>query len=155
MENMETPVDKMNESQDLVLNKESLGYLIIIRKWAMFFAILGFIGIGFMVLLALFMGIASSIGTAFGGMHETWILVVFTLVYLLLAGLYVMPVLYLLRFSTKMKTAIETSDQNNLVLAFQNLKSHFKYVGIMTIVIMGLYILGIFVFLIVGAASLF
>jgi len=155
MENMKTPIRNLNESQDLVLNKESLGYLTIIRKWAMFFAILGFIGIGFMAIAALFIGIASTFGAAFGGMHESWILVVITFVYIILAGLYLMAVLYLLRFSTKMKSAIETSDQINLVVALKNLKSHFKYVGIMTIAIMGLYILMIFVFLIVGATSIF
>jgi hypothetical protein len=152
---MENQQNLQNENENLTLNAESLNYLSETRKWTMFFAILGFIGIGFMVLGAFFMGIVSSVGGAFGGMQETWILGVISIVYLAMAGLYVFPVLYLMRFSTKIKSAVETSDQNNLAIAFQNLKSHFKYMGILTISIIGLYILAIFVFLIVGATSFF
>ena len=155
MENKENSVDNLNVSRDLVLNQESLGYMEIIRKWAMFFAILGCVGIGLMLLGGLIMGIASSVGAAFSGMQETWVFGVVALVYVLFAGLYVMPVIYLFKFSTKMKTALEKSDQSSLVVALQNLKSHFKYVGIMIISIMGLYIVAIVVFMIVGAAAMF
>jgi predicted RND superfamily exporter protein len=83
-------------------------------------------------------------GTGFGA--------VLGVVYILLAVLYFFPCLYLLRFSNHMKVALATEDQTRLTTAFENLKSVFKFIGVLTIVILGIYVLA---FLFGGLAAAF
>lgn len=154
MENNQMNQNEQNGNSELSLSKNSLNYLTEIRKWTFFFAILGFVGIGLMVLGGFIMGIVGSVGSLLGN-REAVLLGVITVVYILLAIVYFFPVLYLLKFSTNMKLAVEKSDQNKLTSAFQFLRSHFKFVGIVTIVIFGLYIIGIIVAMLVGLSSVF
>lgn len=144
---------QVNNPTDTRLNNVAKGFLKEIAKWANFFAILGFIGIGLLVLVALFAGvifsslpgnnIASSIG---GG--------VITFIYLLMAVLYFFPVLYLYKFSTKMKAGLARNNEDELTEAFSNLKSHYKFVGILTIIMLSFYALGILLALMGGLASM-
>lgn len=155
MENLEDQQAMISEETNLVINRNSLTYLTEIRKWTMFFAVLGFIAIGLMVLAAFVVGIIASVGGAFGGFKEASVLGVLAVVYLAFGALYIFPVLYLLKFSTNTRKAIEQSDSNLLSSAFLNLKSHYKFVGILTIVIFGIYILVGVIAGIVALASVF
>lgn len=154
MENNQMNQNLQEANSELSLSKNSISDLTEIRKWTLFFAILGFVGIGLMVLGGFIMGIVGSVGGLLGN-REVAFLGIITVFYILLAIVYFFPVLYLLKFSTNMKLAVEKSDQNKLTAAFQFLKSHFKYVGIVTIVIFGLYILGIIIAMLVGLSSIF
>ena len=60
---------------------------------------------------------------------------------LLMVLLYFFPCLYLFRFATRMQTALRTNDQQQLVSSFANLKSTFKYLGIVTIIFIAFYAL--------------
>jgi len=151
MENSEIKKNGITEESELVLSKASIGYLTETRKWTMFFSILGFIAIAFMILGAIIIGIIGLFGGAFGGMNEAWIMGVIAFVYLGFGLLYFFPVLYLLKFSINMRKAVELSDQNNLLKAFENLKSHYRFLGILMIVLFGIYIL---IGLIAGAVAL-
>lgn len=108
-------------------------------KWTTFLAILGFIGVGFMVLAALaIMTIGSriSMGPMGGG---AWI----SIIYLALAAFYFFPINYLYKFSSNMKEALRTNNQASLTKSFEYLKSHYKFIGILTIILFGFYILAI------------
>ena len=74
-------------------------------------------------------------------------------IYLVLALIYVFPVLYLFKFSTKMKSPLQTKDNEVLANAFKNLKSHYKFIGVFTIITLSLYIL-VIVFAGIGALAL-
>jgi hypothetical protein len=63
--------------------------------------------------------------------------------------LYFFPVLYLFNFSKKMKNALSNNKTVDFTLAFKNLKSHYKFIGIFTIVIISMYVL-MFLFLALG-----
>lgn len=124
------------------LNKAAAAYLEEGRKWAKFLAIMGFVGTGLMVIVGLFMGtIFSAIpyddipGFA-GGMGS-----VMSFIYILAALLYFFPSLYLYNFAEKTKSALLNKDDNQLAEALKNQKSCYKFIGIMTIIIIGLYIL--------------
>jgi len=138
---MENQENLQAKDVNLKLTTESLNYLSETRKWTMFFAILGFIGIALMILGAIIIGIIGLVGGTFGSMSEAWIMGVIAIVYLAFGVLYFFPVFYLLKFSTNMRNAIEKSDQSILTLAFQNLKSHYRFLGILIIVLFGVYIL--------------
>lgn len=75
---------------------------------------------------------------------------VFTLIYLISAAIYFMPVLYLFQFSQKMNAGLQGEDEAVITEGFRALKSHYRYMGIMMIVVMSLYAL-LIVFGVIGA----
>jgi len=141
MENVEKNEIAPNSENKLSIDTKSLKNLDETRKWTMFFAILGFIGIGLMVLAAIVLVIIGVFANGYLNNMESSLFGVLTISYLVLGALYFLPVLYLLKFSTNMKLAIERLEQTKMVEAFNYLRSHFKFVGILTIVIFSLYIL--------------
>ena len=77
--------------------------------------------------------------------------VVIAIVYILIALLYFFPAYYLLQFSSNMKTALLNYDNSTLEKAFSYLNSHYKFIGVVTIVILSFYA---FIFLIVGIVAI-
>lgn len=134
------------------LTVESQSFLKETAKWAYFLSILGFVGVGIMVILALFMGtIFSKLGVFGGnpgrfGMMEGGFI---TGLYLLLAVLYFFPVYYLFQFASKAKAAFSVVDNEKLTESLQYLKSHYKFMGIMAIIVFSFYGI-VFLFSIIG-----
>ena len=113
-------------AQGLVLSSSAIGFLKETGKWARFLAIVGYVGLVLMVVMALSVGaIMSNIPTA-GMMPVPPAL--FTVFYLFFAGLYFFPIRYLHLFSTNITTAINDNDNEYLDAALENLKSHYKYI---------------------------
>ena len=147
--------DALTELENLTLNNQSKGFLREIAKWASFLSILGFIGLGFMVLL----GVFSKILFANGGMLGTAlpqdqslpfdISNFMMVIYLIFAAIYFFPVYYLFQFSRKMKIALQTKNDEELANAFEVLKSHYKFIGVFAIIILSLYAL-LFIVAILG-----
>lgn len=128
-------------------------------KWARFLSIVGMISLVLMILFGLFFSrIFSSLsGNSFEGSEVSsgWTAgmgMAMAVVYIIIAIIWFFPFLYLLRFANTIKTAVNSNDQNALNVSFQNLKACFRYVGIVTIIVLALYAL-IFVFAIVGGAA--
>lgn len=146
---MENQTENLSGSMErerlLTISDNSTNYLIEIGKWGKFLSILGFIFVGILVIGGLFAGaILSNIGTdlPLPGF-------IIGLIYIFIGLIYIFPVLYLYRFSTKLKISISNIDSIALETALQNLKSHYKFIGVFTIVIIVLYlILGIGSFII-------
>lgn len=129
--------------------QEINGYLMETAKWGKFLAIVGYVGIGMMILLALFVMVGTS---QFGNMIGTEVpMGAIGLIYIVLAAVYFFPVYYLHQFSIKTKRGLESQDLENLTSGFQNLKSLYKFMGIFMIVILSLYAL-ILLFAVLGAA---
>jgi hypothetical protein len=144
---------------ELHIDAPSSAYLSETAKWAKFFAILGFIFCGLIVCAAFFAG---SIMSALSGMNRygtettgaaTAIGGAFlAILYIAIALLYFFPCLFLFRFATKMKAALRTNDQEQLATSFKNLKSCFRFMGILTIIVLSIYVL-VLIFAIIGAAA--
>lgn len=126
-----------NSGAMISIPQESIHFFKETGKWTKLLAILGFVFIGFMVLAAFTMG---TIMTAFGG-EESFPFqgVLFGGVYLVMALIYYFPVMYLYKFSTNIKQAFITMDAASFNAAIGNLKSHYKYIGIFTLIIMVFY----------------
>lgn len=118
-------------------------------KWARFLAIIGFIMCGLIVIFSFFIGAlfsgmsrydrygdSQAFGSGFG--------MLMTIIYLAIGVLYFFPCLFLLRFANHMLTALNMNEQHTLNRSFQNLKIMFRYVGILTIIVISLYILAFF-----------
>jgi Family of unknown function (DUF5362) len=141
------------ESFELQLNETAIQYLKESAKWSLFLAIMGFIGIGFMLLAAIVMGtmMSSALGAAtpiagMGGMLSG--------VYAVMAILYFFPIYYLYKYATDMKTALNSRNNDLLTSALGYLKSHHKFLGISIIVVISLYILMIIGFVAFGMSSM-
>ncbi|MFN4074784.1 MAG: DUF5362 family protein [Cloacibacterium sp.] len=77
------------------------------------------------------------------------------LLYLAFAVLYYFPISYLYQFSENTKKAIENNDNNAIRDAFEFLKSHYKFMGILTIILLAFYAIIIFIGIIgAGAAAM-
>jgi Family of unknown function (DUF5362) len=132
-------------NSDLQIDANGHAYLAETAKWGTFLGIVGFILSGLIAIMALFAGsLFSSFSNGFG---EASIIGagVITFIYLLIALLYFFMSLYLYRFSTKMKAALYSNDQDYLNNAFSNLKSLYKLMGIITIIYLGFLALALLV----------
>ncbi|MCA6068093.1 DUF5362 family protein [Chryseobacterium sp. RG1] len=123
--------------EELRIDRISREFLTETAKWANFLSILGFIGLGLMVLVALFMFVVGA-SNSFMPLGSGVFVGIF---YILIAGFYFVPINYLYKFSSNMKDALRTNNQASLTSSFEYIKSHYKFIGILTIVIMGIYIL--------------
>lgn len=144
----------VENGENLVINWRSKEFLKETAKWTKFLAILGFVGIGLMVLGSLVMlfapsSLMSNGDFPFGGK------IFMMLLYLAFAVLYYFPISYLYQFSENTKKAIENNDNNAIRDAFEFLKSHYKFMGILTIILLAFYAIIIFIGLIgAGAAAM-
>jgi hypothetical protein len=136
-------------SNQLFITQAAKASLKTAASWSFFLAILGFIGVGFLVLAGLMMGAMS--GALSGMLAESgafpfpvWILSFF---YFAMAALYFFPMLYLFKFASNMKSALASDSTPRLTEAFVNLGRHYKILGIMIIAFFALYILGALAFL--------
>ena len=135
------------EKTELVISETSETYLAEIKKWANFLAIMGFVGVGFMVLAAIFITVVFSIIPDEQNMFP-FPASLLGVIYLIMAVVYFFPARYLYMFSTKMKYALLNKDNDFLETSFGYLKSHYKFIGILVIVMLTLYpiamVVGIF-----------
>ena len=141
----------VENGENLIIDWRSKEFLKETAKWTKFLAILGFVGIGFMVLGSLVMlfapsSLMSNGDFPFGGK------IFMMLLYLAFAVLYYFPISYLYQFSENTKKAIENNDNNAIRDAFEFLKSHYKFIGILTIILLSFYAIIIFIGLI-GAGT--
>jgi len=143
-----------NQSNEMKLNESAIAFLRESAKWSMFLAILGFIGIAFMVIMGLFMGtILSSFSQMGGGMNNSPFTMMPGLMagfYIVIAVLYFFPIYYLFKYAQNTKIALQSANSDLLADALGYLKSHHKFLGIMMIVMISLYIL-----IIIGAVFMF
>jgi len=141
----------VENGENLIIDWRSKEFLKETAKWTKFLAILGFVGIGLMVLGSLVMlfapsSLMSNGDFPFGGK------IFMMLLYLAFAVLYYFPISYLYQFSENTKKAIENNDNNAIRDAFEFLKSHYKFMGILTIILLSFYAIIIFIGLI-GAGT--
>jgi hypothetical protein len=136
-----------------MLTNEAKSYLYEAAKWGKFLSIVGFVFVGFMVIIAMFAGsFLAAFSPGAGAMLGSSLI---TLMYLAVAIIYLMPCLYLYRFSTKTKLALDLGSSIDLTNALGNLKSMLKFMGIFTAAILGLYVLMIVFGLLSGLVSTF
>lgn len=141
-------------NNDLQVSNSAFNFLSESARWGKFLALMGFIFCGLMAVIAFFLpsmivnippyntmpaGLSSSMATGI------------TLLYLLLGILLFFPCLYLYRFSVKMQSSLSTVNQEAFDESLKNLKSMFKFYGILTIVMLSTYAL-IFVIAIIVVA---
>lgn len=143
----------ITELEELTLTNSAKSFLRETAKWCSFLSILGFIALGLMLIGSFF------IGAIYNNLPQTAAMPfnvggVMTGIYVVFSLIYIFPVYYLYQFSVKMKKALMSKDDEVLAKAFEMLKSHYKFMGVFTIIILSFYVLAI-VLGIIGAAAAF
>jgi hypothetical protein len=135
---MKQPITQLEQ---LTVTKASKSYLSEIATWARFFAILGFIFIGLLLVFAFFaVPIFGTVTKSQSGVPDD-LGSIMLVTNVLIAFVYFFPLYYLLQFSKKIKKALKTKNDQMLANAFQMLKSHYKFIGVLTIITISLYFL--------------
>ena len=120
--------------------------------WAKFLSIAGFIGSIMLALIGVFAG--SILGKFTKGLQRTNRSDSFlaggfiAIIYIFIAAVLFIMCLFLYKFAAKMQLALKDNDQNSLNLSFQNLKIHYRFAGIITIIYMAflfLAFIGVFI----------
>jgi hypothetical protein len=134
MENIENNVQ--DETSNISKN-EINGYLLETSKWGKFLAIVGYVVMGILILVAIFMMLGFSKLNNLPGVKFP--IGVLGFIYIIVGVIYYFPVTYLYRFSVQIKQGLNSKDMNTITSGYQNLKSLFKFMGILTIVILSIY----------------
>jgi hypothetical protein len=106
----------------------------------MFFSILGFVFIGIMVLAGFFLG---AYIPKLSGQEESLPFpgFLFGIIYAFMGAIYFPPVLFLFKFTRSIKNAMNLNNSGEMDKAFQNLKSHYRYIGILTAIMLMIYVM--------------
>jgi len=153
-------MEEYQSEKKIEIGSESLHYLDTKRKWTMFFAILGFIVIGLMIiggfaagaLMKSLSGLKDIEGMegmetagAAAGVAQVF-LIIFMLIFALI---YFFPLFFLLKFSTHTSKAVKNLDRNEMEKAFRYMKSYWLYIGALVIIVLAIYLI---IFLIAGSS---
>ena len=146
----------MNETLDtnlahnsLELDNIAIEQLAGTRKWTFFLAIGGFSIVG--LLMIIFIGLSATSTSSFSGMMPGLAFIPM----LIISSIYFFPLYFLYQFSRWSKIAISDKDTYALSESLRYLKMHFKFMGILFIIILGIYALAAIIGLITGSIHLF
>ena len=135
---------KLNVFETGGLDERSKAYLLETTRWTKFLAIMGFIFIGLMIIIALIFLVAGSALSAYAGGGLALLGATGGSIFMLIMiGLYVYPVYALWKFSTNMKSGINTANQEQIVEGFRYQKNMYRYMGILMIIVLAFYLLSI------------
>jgi hypothetical protein len=141
---------------ELSVDGASSGFLKETSRWAKFLSIVGFVMVGLMILISLsIIGLGSSnalLEASFQNAGYSSPMMV-GVIYLVMAVVSIFPYLYLFQFGSRMKAALDASDQDALNSAFSSLKSCFKFVGVFTIIMLAFLILAFAVMIVVAVTG--
>mgnify|MGYP006073421587 FL=1 len=130
----------IKELEQLTITSAAKGFLTETSKWCKFLSILGFVGLGLLLLSSFF------INTIYSSMPQATTMpfnlgIVMTIVYILIIAIYIFPIYYLYQFSLQLKKALISKDDETLASAFEMLKSHYKFTGVFSIIMLSIYVL--------------
>lgn len=144
------------ESEQLLVNEEAKACLLSTAKWVKFLAVMGAIFCSFSFLLGLaIMGsgtFSSAMGRAYG-LGEAGALA--GIIYIVISVLCLFPIIKMFGFVKKVRTAIISNSDHLLFAAFNEMRSVWKFYGILAIiylVIIGISIVGGIIGVLIAAA---
>jgi hypothetical protein len=128
------------------------------KPWVRFLSVLIFVGAGFLVLAAAGMLIAGAAGTAMAmpgrsSGFPAGMGVGLAILYALLAFLYIFPGIKLWKYADHIAVLVRTRRDSDLVAALDQQRSFWKFVGIMTIITLVIYVFVIVAVVITAAAG--
>ena len=147
---METTDTFEQKSPELQITETAKTYLKTTSTWTTFYAILSFIAIGFMLLSGITTLASGSFMRGFPN-HSMYVdvdaissMIAFVgVLYIIMAVVMLFPALYLLRYGKSTNKALAENNTSALEDAAKNMKSYWKFIGIMSIISIALCIIAI------------
>ncbi|MEP5611431.1 MAG: hypothetical protein ABJP45_04245 [Cyclobacteriaceae bacterium] len=134
------------EENNLIITSQDNASFLETAKWGKFLAIVGFVFSGIMIIVGFVTMAIPMPGIPFSS--------VFTgLLYIALTSLYIVPSVLLYRYSVRVKTAVLGGDQTLFSNALTNLRRLFVYYGILTVIILIIYMLAILIAVVAGSLA--
>jgi len=133
------------ENEMIQLDNDGLNQLYATRKWSMFLSILGFVFLGLVLVISVIMIITGGINSRIGYSAAAMIPLI------LISATYFFPIYYLFKFSYFSKLALNNKDMGLLSTSLRYLKMHYRFMGILVIIILSLYFVFIIIVLISGS----
>jgi hypothetical protein len=130
----------ITELEQLAITSAAKSFLTETAKWCKFLSILGFVGLGLLLLSSFF------INTIYSNMPQATTMpfnlgIAVTIGYVFMIAIYIFPIYYLYQFSIQLKKALISKEDETLANAFEMLKSHYKFTGVFTIIMLSIYVL--------------
>lgn len=119
------------EMTEMTVDENMKANLLSAAKWAKFLCVIACIGVGVLLLIAVLMLLISKIPYATG----------VGLLYFILAVIYIYPILKGFQFANSTKSACLYNEKEDLAHGFEGLRSLLQFTGILTIIILVLYVL--------------
>lgn len=143
----------MNQLSDfennLHLNEVAKNHVLETAKWAKFLSIVGFVITGFIVIAALFAGSILGVLAQTNAEYSAIPAGAITFIYLLVAALYFFPCWFLFKAAVFLKSALVTNSSAELAEGLGKVNAYFKFMGILTLIVVGMYAV-ILVFALIG-----
>ncbi len=133
------------ENFELHIGDDIKDLLMQIASWSYYLSIIGFIGLGFLIIGGGYYSFASNDALSSDAAYTLGYSMGSFIPFLLMVLIYLFPILYLFKFSKQMKIALRSGDNSTLKTSLKNLKSHYKYIGILSIIILGIYVIAFFI----------
>lgn len=145
---------RIPETTGLRVKESTKVDLLTAAKWSKFLCVVGCIGVVIIVIFAIFLLGAGSVASAmFSDMPYG--AVAMGVLYLIIAALYIYPLIKGFQFASGAKAACLSNDENELARGIKGLSSLTKFCGILTIICLVIYALVILFALIgVGFAAM-
>ena len=145
---MENVMNQDNEPKTMQLDPSALIHLQQTRKWTNFLSIIGFVMIGFLAILAFAVPRLSGMPT----MGQTYGFgAIYTIIVLIFVVVYFFPIYYLYSFSRYARLALANNDGASFTEAMRYLKMHYRFMGILIIILLSIYALILIIALMAGS----
>jgi t-SNARE complex subunit (syntaxin) len=131
---MENLTNSVNEEPKFELDSAAVSHLAETRKWTMFMSVLGFIFLGLMLIVLI---VLVFLGSSFSNSGFSTLVII---PILLMCGIYFFPIYYLFRFSSFSGQALIKKDNGLLSQALRYLKLHYRFMGILLIIVICIYV---------------
>jgi hypothetical protein len=125
----------LNLQDRLSLDPAMISFLHDIRKWTAVISIIGFVFLAILFVVGLWFLFNPNTAGVYMALMPEFV----GIIYLLFVLIGFFPIFYLFRFSVRLKSAIDDHDNQSLLMAFKNLKAHYKYIGILLLIIAVIY----------------
>lgn len=130
------------------LTTDSISFLLTAAKWGKFLAILGFIVTGLLIaggIVLSFVLNKVSASDELIPLNLPFSPVILSIMYVMVAGIYVIPVIFLNKFSNNVLKAANLSSTEKMTISLRNLKNLFVFIGASTVVLLVLYTISLVV----------
>ena len=134
----------------MVVSEKMKADLLTSAKWAKFLCIVGCIGVALLVIMAIVM---FAFGSSLGSVPMPGLGAVTGFIYLIMAAIYIYPLIKGFQFANGVKAACLSNDESELARGFEGMRSWFTFMGILAIIGLVLYAIIFLIGIIAGFAA--